>query len=87
VRTVESIVKNLGEIEAKMNQLFRTRLVSKQGTAEIALAVVSLHLEASELTEARRNPQRKKALRRFFQHKRVLEKTLSQLNGQKGGQK
>jgi hypothetical protein len=76
---MEGIAKSLGNMEARMNQLFQTMLVSKQWTAEIALAVVSLHVEAGEIAKAQTSQERKRALRSFFRRKRVLEKTLGQL--------
>ncbi len=76
---MEGIAKSLRNIEARMNQLFRKKLVSRQWTARIVLAVVSLHLEANELTKAQTDPKRKRALRGFFRRKRLVEKTLGQL--------
>ena len=76
---MESVVKSLGEIEANMNQLFRTKLISKQWAANIALGVVSLHLEALEISRAENQEERRKALQNFFRHKRRVEKILTQL--------
>lgn len=76
---MESVLKSLGKIEARMNQLFQTKLISKQWAAKIALGVVSLHLEALEISRAERQEERRKALENFSKHKGLVEKILNQL--------
>ena len=76
---MESVLKSLGKIEARMNRLFQTKIISKQWAANIALGVVSLHLEAFEVSRAENQEERRKASENFFRHKGLLEKILNHL--------
>ena len=68
--------------------LYRDRLVwfdhhvwppEDLGGMNEAIGEAMLHVEAGEIAKTRPNPKRKRALRRFFRRKRLVEKTLGQL--------